>query len=198
VHPIGIYSDDISLGGKAHTIVPTSPWLIRNIFLEMSNLKQDYPGLAEFEVSVEQSHHGPFLEKPVLFVEIGSTEAEWTNKDAGELIAKAVFNALLRFNPTEIDKTCACILGGGHYNQIANKILLRTEYSMGHICSKYALEHLNEDMIKQMKEKTDPDNPILFIFDWKSCGKEKQRIVDILDKLGYEWKKSKEILKTEE
>ncbi len=197
VHPIGIYSDDISLGGKAHTLVPTSPWLIRGIFLEMNKLKPNYQSLQGFDISVEQTHHGPFLEKPALFVEIGSTEAEWTNKDAGELIAKAVFNVLSKFDYSERN-IAACILGGGHYNQIANKILTKTELCIGHICSKYALEYLDEAMVRQMKEKTDAHNPVLFIFDWKSCGAEKQRIIDILNRLGYEWKKSKELLKSED
>jgi len=195
VHTIGNYSDDNSFGGKKKTLVPTNGLLLRKLFLEMKKLKEEYKTLNEFEVTVEQTHHGPYLEKATLFIEIGSTEEEWTNKDAGELIAKAVFNVLADFNKdngARSSQKIACILGGGHYNQVANKLLDRTEFCTGHICSKYSLQFLDEEMIKQMKEKSNAD---LFVFDWKSCGSEKQRIVEILDKLNIEHKKSKELLK---
>lgn len=206
VHPIGIYNDDISLGGKAHSLIPTNPWLIKHLFLEMKALKvklveEGHIILNEFEVSVEQTHHGPYLEKPALFIEIGSTEEEWTTKEAGNLIANALFNVLASFDSDdsstkglENEKTKtknACVIGGGHYNQIANKLLERTNYAIGHIASKYYIETLDEDLIKQMAEGS---NTNLFIFDWKSSGSGKHRIVEIIEKLGFKWKKSKDIL----
>lgn len=193
VHPIGNFGFNNFYGGKQNTLVKTSPVLIKQLFCEMKKLKQTYSALNEFEVTVEQTHHGPYLEKPALFIEIGSTEKEWTNPDAGKIISNTIFNVLSSINPLNIamhSKT-VCILGGGHYSQIANKILERTELCIGHICSKYALEHLNEDLIIQMKEKSNAD---FFVIDWKGCGKEKERVVGLLDKLSFEWKKSKNIL----
>jgi len=200
VHSIGNFSHDNYFGGKQKTLVKTSPYLMKQLFCEMKKLKTEYqqqfPLLSEFDVTVEQTHHGPYLEKPALFIEIGSTEKEWKLPEAGEIIAKTIFNVFSTVNVLDISfhyKT-ACILGGGHYSQIANKILEKTELCIGHICSKYALEHLNENLIKQMKEKSSAD---FFVIDWKGCGKEKERVVSLLDKLKFEWKKSKDILHEE-
>jgi len=198
VHPIGIYNDDVSLGGKAHSLVPTNPWLIKNLFLEMKNLKQKFVNeghtiLDEFEVSIEQTHHGPYLEKPALFIEIGSTEEEWTTKEAGNLIANTLFNVLSVFDPKENtinSANNACVIGGGHYSQVGNKLLERTDYCIGHIASKYYIEVLDENLLKQMAEKNNSD---LFIFDWKSSGSGKHRVVELIEKLGFRWKKSKDL-----
>jgi D-aminoacyl-tRNA deacylase len=197
VHPIGIYNDCVSLGGKAKSLVPTIPLLIRNLFLEMNNLKKKFilKGhniLDEFDISLEQTHHGPYLKKPALFIEIGSTDEEWTTKEAGNLIATALFNVLSKFNLSQLISKSknACVIGGGHYNQVANKLLEKTDYAIGHIASKYYIETLDDDLIKQMAECS---NTNFFIFDWKSCGKGKHRVVEIIEKLGYNWKKSKNI-----
>ncbi|MBT4823834.1 hypothetical protein HN695_03445 [Candidatus Woesearchaeota archaeon] len=203
VHPIGIYNDDISLGGKAHSLVPTSPWLIKNLFLEMKTqkeklVKEGHSILEEFEISVEQTHHGPYLEKPALFIEIGSTEEEWTTKEAGNLIANALFNVLGKFDSeknTTNSSNNACVIGGGHYNQVGNKLLEKTDYCIGHIASKYYVEILDENLLKQMADGSNTD---LFIFDWKSCGKGKHRVVELIEKLGYKWEKSKDLFNNTE
>ena len=82
------------------------------------------------------------------------------------------------------------LLGGGHYNSAANKIMERTEYAVGHICPKYALANLDSEMITQAIEKTIP-KPSLVALDWKGLGQEKERIVNLLDEMNIKYKKSK-------
>lgn len=190
VHSVGNFGEDNSFGGKKRELVLSQPYLVKELFLQMRKLKPLYPELEEFDVTVEQSHHGPFLEKPTVFIEIGATEEEWSNKKAGEIIAKAIINVLSKPLKEIKKEETACVMGGGHYNQITNKILETTPLYIGHICSKYSLKYLNEEMIRQMLEKS---NASFFIFDWKSCGKEKKRISEILNKLNIKYKKSKEL-----
>lgn len=134
----------------------------------------------EFDISQECTHHGPAIDKPCLFIEIGSTEAEWTRHDAGEFIANVV-NYLCMNKPSKYKEVM--VIGGGHYSQAGTKLMSRTEYAAGHICPKHALEHLDEDMLKQAIEKNG-DNFDMIVLDWKGLGTEKARVMEIIESLG--------------
>ena len=47
-----------------------------------------------FDVVMEVTHHGPYLEKPVMFIEIGSTEKQWGRDDGGEIVANSTLDFL--------------------------------------------------------------------------------------------------------
>ena len=55
----------------------------------LRELKRRPPGCS-FEVTYEVTHHGPYLETPTLFIEIGSSEATWGDRDAARAIARAL------------------------------------------------------------------------------------------------------------
>ena len=61
------------------------------------------------------------------------------------------------------------------------KILIESEYAIGTIVPKYSLPYINEktykSIIKQTIEKIE-----YVIIDWKGLGKEKQRIMEIVNK----------------
>jgi len=143
-----------------------------------------------FEVTVEQTHHGPIMEKPCFFIEIGSNEEQWQDKKAGELLAKAIM-MIIKNKPSY---KAAVFLGGGHYNRVVNKVLLTTEYAVGHICAKHSLDCLDEDMLEQSIERTS-EVVELVMLDWKGLGQNKRRIVEMLDKLEIRYERSKRIIK---
>ena len=198
VHPIGNMGNENKLGGLSRKIVPCIPNLMKKLLIEITKLKPEYDELEDYDATIEQTHHGPYLETPAMFVEIGSTEDEWKTKQAGEIIAKSlynVFNEELKKEQTferlrDGTGKNVCIIGGGHYNQLANKIVHKTKLNPGHILTKFYLEETDENMLKQMKEKSNAD---MFVFDWKSCGPEKHRITRLLDELGFKWVKSKRL-----
>ena len=47
-----------------------------------------------YEVSVEAVHHGPYLDKEVMFIELGSNEKDWGNKEEGKLICDMVLQEI--------------------------------------------------------------------------------------------------------
>jgi D-aminoacyl-tRNA deacylase len=47
-----------------------------------------------FDITLEATHHGPWVETPCLFAEIGSSEAEWQRTDAAALWAAILANEL--------------------------------------------------------------------------------------------------------
>jgi len=182
VHSIGNWHEAY-LGGQNGKLCMSSAVLLKNLFLELNENAKSIEG---YDITLEATHHGPYVSKPSVFVEIGSTEKEWNDKLNGEIIAKTIMNGLKNENK---NYESYILIGGGHYNQAANKIMLRTNYAVGHICPKYALEYLDEDMIIQAINKTIP-TPNIVLLDWKGLGKEKQKIISMLNNLNLEFKRT--------
>jgi len=83
-------------------------------------------------------------------------------------------------------------VGGLHYCNNFNKVQLRTNIAIGHICPKYMLEKLDSEMILQAMSKTIP-KPSFVLLDWKGLGREKQRIVNLLNELGIEYRRTDQL-----
>ncbi len=92
MHPIGNFGR-ADYGGREGTLVPASPSFLGGLLRALSSSAKGLP----FEVSYEVTHHGPFLEVPTTYVEIGSDETKWGNVDA----AIAMAEALLNWTPAE-------------------------------------------------------------------------------------------------
>ena len=184
VHPIGNW-DKNEFGGKEKSLCLSSAVLLKNLFLELNNVGKD----SIFEITMEATHHGPYIEKPAVFVEIGSTEKEWSDKKNGEIIARTIMNALgNQHNNYKI----AIGIGGPHYCSNFNKVALRTDIAFSHICPKYMLGKLDENLIKQAIEKT-KEKIDFIVLDWKGLVAEKQRIVDLLKNMNLEFKRTYQI-----
>ncbi|MBI2558816.1 hypothetical protein HYW20_05820 [Candidatus Woesearchaeota archaeon] len=183
VHPIGNWGK-AELGGKERTLCFSSATFLKNLFIELDNNEKD-----GYETTLEATHHGPYTEKPSIFVEIGSTEKEWNDKENGKIIAKTIMDSIKNQNQ---DYKIAVGIGGPHYCDNFNKIVLKTDIALSHICPKYQLENLNEGIIKQSIEKT-AEKVDFALLDWKGLGTEKQRIVEILKKLNVEFRRTEQV-----
>ena len=186
VHPIGNW-DKADFGGVGKKLCFSSAVLLKNLFVELNNVAKE----TSFELTMEATHHGPYVEKPAVFVEVGSTEMEWNNNLNGKLIAETIINSLK--NENENYKIVVGI-GGPHYCNNFNKVALRTDISFSHICPKYLLEKLDESLIQQAIEKTS-EKVDFIVLDWKGLGAEKQRIVDVLKNLNLEIERTDKILR---
>jgi D-aminoacyl-tRNA deacylase len=186
VHAPGNWNGN-ELGGKEQTLCISPALLIREAYLHMK--KQVADG---FEITVEQTHHGPSVTKPIMFIEIGSNIDAWQDSYAGSIIAETIFYIC---NITLVERECVLVFGGGHYNQATNKILEQTELCVGHSCAKFHLEKLTKDVVLQGISKSIPEASFVVI-DWKSLGNEQQKrpLLDILDELDIEVKRLKEII----
>ena len=56
-------------------------------FRRLDRIANESGLIEEFEVTLETTHHGPLLDTPTLFIEIGSTEEHWGRTDAAEVWA---------------------------------------------------------------------------------------------------------------
>ena len=95
VHAPGNFRD-ARLGGEAGKICKTSAMFQKQIFEKMFKNAEKYH-LRDYKISMEATHHGPLIDKPCLFVEIGSTENEWRDSKAGFIIAKAISETIEEF-----------------------------------------------------------------------------------------------------
>jgi len=162
-------------GGKDKTLCTAMPQMMKEAIKKITSL---YNG-DEFEITMECTHHGPAINKPCMFIEIGSSEEEWNRKDAAEVIAGVVNYIIM--NPVKRCKSVA-VLGGGHYNQVATKLMLNSEFSVGHICPKHMLAELDEKLLSEMVEKNGEGFEMI-VLDWKGLGTEKSRLSEMLKKL---------------
>jgi D-aminoacyl-tRNA deacylase len=179
-HFTGNFQDNC-YGGNPCELGITFPSLQKAYLQHVSKHRDD---LQSFEITIEATHHGPTsLKKPVLFVEIGSTEREWNNRDIAAIVCQSLLTILSR--PINHKKKIGIGLGGNHYGSKFNFLLLNSDIAIGHICSKYNLRSINKSLLQQMITKC--CEPITHIaLDNKGLGKEKQRILDLINKSGLE------------
>ena len=186
VHAIGNFGQ-AELGGQEKKLCMSSAVLLKNLFIELNKTASN----TNFQLTMEATHHGPYVEKPAVFAEIGSTEKEWNDKENGKIIAKTIMNLI---NNENKNYKIAVGIGGPHYCNNFNKIALRTDIALSHICPKHQLGNLNEELIKQAIEKT-AEKVDFILLDWKGLGKEKQRIINLLKNLNLEFERTDKIFK---
>ena len=151
VHPIGNFAS-ADFGGKLGTLNQSSPHLMTSA---LRSLKTAAAGLS-FNVSFETTHHGPILNSPAFYIEIGSYEELWDREDAAEAIAQSILSVRDDGYPIVV-----CV-GGGHYAPRFSEVALSRKVSIGHMAANYALDSLDDAMIKQMAEKSADAKKVYF------------------------------------
>ena len=146
VHPIGNWHD-AKAGGRDNTLVPASPHLmseaLRLININGAHLRDT------FQTSMEATHHGPYMETPTFFIEIGSDESMWPHDEAGRVLAKTVLDLRDRI---DVKYPVAIGVGGGHYAPRMSDIILGRKVSVGHVIPTYALDGIKEEMFQKAIE----------------------------------------------
>jgi D-aminoacyl-tRNA deacylase len=174
------------LGGEPRTLDVAFGSKVKVIAQAMRRLASER-GLG-WQVAIEADHHGPTIEKPIIFVEIGSTENEWNNEKAGGIAARAIIEAA----GSDAAFPCYVGFGGTHYAPKFAPKIFDGGIAVGHIISGYALERdgVDADRVKQAIEKN-AEKVDGVLVDWKGIKKEaKDRLADALNSLGVKWEKA--------
>ncbi len=129
VHPIGNWGR-AEYGGREGTVVPSAPHLMTSL---LRQLKKEAVGL-DFDITFEVTHHGPYLETPTLFIEIGSSEATWGDRDAAQAIARSLMNVEVSAYPVAMG------IGGGHYAPRFTESSLFRKIDFGHMLPNHAFD----------------------------------------------------------
>lgn len=156
-HPIGNYAEAL-FGGKNRSITPSMPRLMTALLHEMK-IKATENGLPH-EITYEVTHHGPYLTKPTLFAEVGSTLEEWKKKKPARVVAEALLTVLhdKKYEQEYSKKIPVLVgIGGGHYAPRFTTVALKKDVSFGHMIPSYHVKPGNID--KEMLEKTLQETP---------------------------------------
>lgn len=143
----------------------------------LRNLQSHVP--QGYQVTYEATHHSPTnLKKPVMFVEIGSTEEQWQDPNAIEAVARSVLGLL----EEQVKDYRACVgFGGDHYQGKFTKSSLEGDLAFGHIIPGFKFKELNQDIVRQAIERTISCKAV--VLDKGSQGKQEERkpILEVIE-----------------
>lgn len=190
VHTVGNFRE-AKFGGEVGKISRTSALLIKQM-IENINEQAKKSDLKNYAITMEATHHGPFIERPCVFVEIGSTEMEYNDKRAGFIVAKAILDTMEKFKENPYNEIAVGI-GGPHYCPNFNILQLESNVAISHVIPQYAFP-LTEEIILEAVKKTEEELDFA-VLDWKGLGnaEERKKITDILEKNYIRWKKVSDI-----
>lgn len=193
-HPIGNYGK-AEFGGKAKTLPKSSPKMMTQLIrIIKRNAKKEK---LYHKVCLEVTHHGPYIEIPSLFVEVGSNEEEWEKQKSSDTIAESILEIIQNYQYEEdLPRDIPVLLGigGGHYAPRFTDIIFEKKVAFGHMIPTYQIEagNINEEMLEKALDKT-PDVSGVYIHR-KSIKKSKAtEFRNIFEKKGIPVLSSKEL-----
>jgi D-aminoacyl-tRNA deacylase len=180
-------------GGEPGKVCPASAIFNKFMFEKLMKNREKF-NLTDYKVSLEVTHHGPLIEKPCVFIEIGSGEEDWKDRRAGFAIAKTIDETISEFKENPY-REVAIGLGGPHYCPNFNKIQAKSNVAISHIIPNYVMP-ITEEMILEAVKKTKEEVDFA-VLDWKGLGQsdKRQEVIDILEKNYISWKKTSDIKK---
>lgn len=192
VHAPGNWNN-AQMGGVSERVCKGSALFQKQLFEKLRKNMDEFK-LKSYELTLECTHHGPFISKPCVFVEIGAKEMEWKDKRAGFVVAKSIAETIRDFKENPFHEV-AIGIGGPHYCPNFNKIQLNSNIAISHIIPQYALP-LREEMVQEAIYGTEEDVDLILI-DWKGLGNSEQRTnaMEILKKFYIQKKRISEISK---
>jgi D-aminoacyl-tRNA deacylase len=176
---------EAKLGGLPRKVSFSPANAMRDALRAMMRLKEEMN--LDYEVSYECTHHGPSLDVPAMFTELGSSLKQWNDSKAAEAVAHATMEAISKFRHSQ---TAAVLgIGGPHYNKKFSRMALRDETAFGHMIPKYAVSSVDADILEQCVERTF-EKVELAVLDWKGIkGEHKPKLVAMLKEIGLSMKK---------
>ena len=136
VHPIGNWGK-ADYGGFSGKLSRTSPIWMTGLLLKI--YENRLPG---YDICFEATHHGPLLETPTMFLEIGSSEEQWELREP----AYALTKSLLELEPAK--GTVVIGIGGGHYTPRFTEAALSHQVCFGHMVANYGIPSLTPESLK--------------------------------------------------
>jgi len=164
VHHTGNFGE-ARFGGRTQELATAAPRVA------LSLLRHLKASVTAYHVSYEATHHGPSdVMVPSVYVEIGSTEAEWRDPAPGETIARAIL--AVREDP---DAPAYVGIGGNHYAPRQTALALEANVAFGHIVADHAVPLLDERLLQMAFDRS---GTRLVYVDRKSLDTEQRKRVD--------------------
>lgn len=181
VHPIGNYGA-AEFGGKPQRLVPAPARLMANALRFLA--EEAAAAKVPHAVTYEATHHGPYLETPTAYIEIGTSEGDWSNPVNGKVVAQAILR--LAEVPEDFEGPVLVGVGGSHYAPRATDLARKKECAFGHLIPTYQLQTpggLPLDLVRQAVEGTRP-RPDGYYLDDRNLKGEEAAVVKFLEDMG--------------
>ena len=176
---------EAELGGITNKVSISPANTMRDSLKTMMKFKEEMH--LNYEVTYEGTHHGPSLDVPTMFVELGSSSKQWSDLKAAEAVAHAAMEGVVRFG-TSVAKAVLGV-GGPHYNGKFTRMALESDIAFGHMIPKYVIPFISQTTLKQCVERT-LEKVESTVLDWKGIkGEDKMPLVEMLNKLGIPFEK---------
>ena len=172
-HSTGNFSTAKFGGNDGEVAIPKSDF--QKTYLQ--TLKQNQSTFSDFQITIEATHHGPTaLTKPSIFVEIGTTEKQWTDESLCNSVASLVHKVMSE----SIKKyPVAICFGGTHYPSKFTNELLNGKFALGTVIPKHALDDLDEELFSHILTQNSLAKTALL--DWRGLGPNKHKVLDLLN-----------------
>lgn len=184
MHPPGNLGE-AKMGGVPRKVSVSPANAMRDILEAMMRLKEEMK--LDYEVYYEGTHHGPSLNVPTMFAELGSSPKQWNDLRAAETVAHATIEAVSKFG--DFPAKTVLGIGGPHYNSKFTRMALGNEIAFGHMIPKYAVPYVDVEILKQCVERT-LERVEFAVLDWKGIkGKHKQKLIEMLNEIAVPFQK---------
>ncbi len=182
VHATGNWTHEAPYGGLPRALSATMAGAIRAAFDKLREEAASERGLEKWWVGLEATHHGPFSEVPLIYVEFGGDEAARASFSGAAAVAEACIAAVTGTRPS---KKAAVGVGGGHYAPAFTRSMSEDLHDFGHILPKYAIPE-GIDLIAEAVRRT-ADGCRTLVIDWKGVpGAYRQAVLRVAEALGLE------------
>jgi D-aminoacyl-tRNA deacylase len=176
---------EAELGGLTRSVSVSPANAMSDTLKAMMQFKEEMQ--LSYDVSYECTHHGPSLNTPTMFAELGSSPTQWNDLKAAEAVAHAAMNATSKFDKSQAKAVLG--IGGPHYSEKFTRIALESETAFGHMIPKYAVPYIDLDILRQCVEKT-LEKVKFVVLDWKGIkGEHKSKLVEMLEEIDIPFKR---------
>ncbi len=173
-------------GGVAREVSVSPANAMRETLKVMTQLRLEEQ--LDYEVCYEGTHHGPSLNVPTMFVELGSSPEQWKDLKAADVVARAAMKSIKTFGSFQAKAVLG--IGGPHYNGKFTRIALEDNVAFGHMIPKYAVPRTDEAILRQCIEKT-LERVETVVLDWKGIrSEEKPRLIQIIEQMSIQTQKA--------
>jgi D-tyrosyl-tRNA(Tyr) deacylase len=145
VHPLGNPGPTAEVGGRPGVLDPTDPLRMTDALRRLS----EGAGTVGWPACYEATHHGPELDCPAFFIEVGGREPDRPPAAATRLIA-----AVVRELGTDPTDRIVLGVGGGHYAPHFTDLAVRRSLAFGHILPRHALDGIVPEMARLAWQRT--------------------------------------------
>jgi D-aminoacyl-tRNA deacylase len=153
VHPVGNPGPSADVGGRARTLAPADARAMGAALRRLAERGAE----AGLSATYEATHHGPEVDLPAFFVEIGYGTAAFPSDSAVQVLA----DVIPEITPETSDHV-ALGIGGGHYAPHFTDLTLRRRWAFGHILSRHALESIEKATAQAALKQTLGAEGVLF------------------------------------